>query len=147
MRIHDLQPPEGSRRRPKRVGRGTGSGHGKTSGRGQKGQGARSGGTKGAAFEGGQMPLVRRVPKRGFKNPFRKEFEEVKLEALNRFEQGTRVTPEVLREAGLVKKMRDGIKILGNGELNVALEVSAHRFTRSARAKIEAAGGKVEVIG
>ncbi|BAS29069.1 50S ribosomal protein L15 [Limnochorda pilosa] len=147
MRIHDVKPPEGSRRRPKRVGRGIGSGHGKTSGRGQKGQGARSGGTKGPAFEGGQMPLVRRVPKRGFKNLFRKEFEEVKLEALNRFEPGTRVTPDVLRQAGLVKKQREGIKILGNGDLQVALEVSAHRFTQSAREKIEAAGGKVEVIG
>lgn len=147
MRIHDLTPPEGSRHRRKRVGRGIGSGYGKTSGRGQKGQGARSGGGKGPYFEGGQMPLVRRIPKRGFTNPFRKEYEEVKLQDLNRFPAGTRVTPELLREVGLVRKQRDGIKILGNGELHVALEVSAHRFTESARQKIEAAGGKVEVIG
>jgi len=122
------------------------SGWGKTSGRGHKGQGQRSGGGKGPYFEGGQMPLVRRLPKRGFNNVLRKEYAEVKLEDLNRFAAGTVVTPELLVESGLVKNAFDGIKILGNGELRQALTVKAHRFTNSAAAKIEQAGGKVEVI-
>ena len=146
MRLHELKPAEGSRRKRKRVGRGMASGWGKTSGRGHKGQGQRSGGGKGAYFEGGQTPLVRRLPKRGFNNPLRKVYAEVKLEDLNRFASGTVVTPELLVESGLVKKMHDGIKILGNGEIKQALTVQAHRFTNSAAAKIEEAGGRVEVI-
>jgi large subunit ribosomal protein L15 len=146
VRLHELKPAEGSRRKRKRVGRGMASGWGKTSGRGHKGQGQRSRGGKGAYFEGGQTPLVRRLPKRGFNNPLRKVYAEVKLEDLNRFASGTVVTPELLVESGLVKKMHDGIKILGNGEIKQALTVQAHRFTNSAAAKIEEAGGKVEVI-
>lgn len=146
MRLHELKPAEGSRHKRKRVGRGMASGWGKTSGRGHKGQGQRSGGGKGPYFEGGQTPLVRRLPKRGFNNPTRKVYAEVKLEDLNRFAPGTVVTPELLLESGLVKKVYDGIKILGNGEINQALTVQAHRFTNSAAAKIEQAGGKVEVI-
>lgn len=146
MRIHELKPAEGSTHRRKRVGRGTGSGFGKTSGRGHKGQGARSGGGKGAYFEGGQTPLVRQLPKRGFTNVFQKVYAEVKLNDLNRFAPGTVVTPELLMESGLVNKVNDGIKILGNGEINQALTVQAHSFTKSAAAKIEEAGGKVEVI-
>jgi len=146
VRLHELKPAEGSTHKRKRVGRGMASGWGKTSGRGHKGQGQRSGGGKGPYFEGGQMPLVRRLPKRGFNNVLRKEYAEVKLEDLNRFAAGTVVTPELLVESGLVKNAFDGIKILGNGELRQALTVKAHRFTDSAAAKIEQAGGKVEVI-
>jgi len=146
VRLHELKPAEGSRHKRKRVGRGMASGWGKTSGRGHKGQGQRSGGGKGPYFEGGQTPLVRQLPKRGFNNPTRKVYAEVKLEDLNRFAPGTVVTPELLLESGLVKKVYDGIKILGNGEINQALTVQAHRFTNSAAAKIEQAGGKVEVI-
>ncbi len=146
MRIHELKPAEGSTHRKKRVGRGIGSGWGKTSGRGHKGQGQRSGGGKGPYFEGGQTPLVRRLPKRGFTNVFQKVYAEVKLNDLNRFAPGTVITPELLIESGLVKKVNDGIKILGNGEINQALTVQAHSFTKSAAAKIETAGGTVEVI-
>ena len=146
MRIHELKPAEGSRAARKRVGRGIGSGLGKTSGRGHKGQGARSGGGKGPFFEGGQTPLVRRLPKRGFTNVFQKVYAEVKLNDLNRFAPDTVVTPQLLKESGLVKKATDSIKILGNGEINHALTVQAHSFTKSAAAKIEEAGGKVEVI-
>ncbi|MCK9524397.1 MAG: 50S ribosomal protein L15 [Limnochordia bacterium] len=146
MRIHELKPAEGSTHRKKRVGRGIGSGWGKTSGRGHKGQGQRSGGGKGAQFEGGQTPLVRRLPKRGFTNVFQKVYAEVKLNDLNRFAPGTVITPELLVESGLVKKVNDEIKILGNGEINQALTVQAHSFTKSAAAKIEKAGGTVEVI-
>ncbi|EKP94866.1 50S ribosomal protein L15 [Thermaerobacter subterraneus] len=145
--LHELRPAPGARRRPKRVGRGIGSGHGKTAGRGTKGQKARSGGAKGPGFEGGQMPLQRRIPKRGFTNaPFKKEYAVVNVETLNRFEPGTEVTPELLQERGIVKDARDGIKILGDGELKVALTVRAHKFSASARAKIEQAGGRAEVI-
>ncbi|HHU61263.1 MAG: 50S ribosomal protein L15 [Bacillota bacterium] len=146
MRIHELKPAEGSTHRRKRVGRGIASGWGKTSGRGHKGQGQRSGGGKGPYFEGGQTPLVRRLPKRGFTNVFQKVYAEVKLNDLNRFAPGTVVTPELLIESGLVNKVRDGIKILGNGDINQELTVQAHSFTKSAAAKIEKAGGKVEVI-
>jgi len=146
VRLHELQPAAGSRHKRKRVGRGMASGWGKTSGRGHKGQGQRSGGGKGHYFEGGQTPLVRRLPKRGFNNLTQKVYAEVKLEDLNRFAAGTVVTPELLVETGLVKKMQDGVKILGNGELKHALTVKAHRFTNSAAAKIEQAGGTVEVI-
>jgi len=146
VRIHELKPAEGSTHRRKRVGRGIGSGWGKTSGRGHKGQGQRAGGGKGPYFEGGQTPLVRRLPKRGFTNVFQKVYAEVKLNDLNRFAPGTVITPELLIESGLVKKVNDGIKILGNGEINQALTVQAHSFTKSAAAKIEKAGGTVEVI-
>ncbi|NLM38479.1 MAG: 50S ribosomal protein L15 [Firmicutes bacterium] len=146
MRIHELQPAENSRSSRKRVGRGIGSGLGKTSGRGQKGQHSRSGGGKAPYFEGGQTPLVRRLPKRGFTNIFQLQYAEVNVGELNCFEPGTVVTPQLLKEAGLVKKIKDGIKILGDGELNHALTVQAHKFTKSATAKIEEAGGKVEVI-
>ncbi|OUM87971.1 MAG: 50S ribosomal protein L15 [Bacillus thermozeamaize] len=146
MKLHELQPAPGSRTPRKRVGRGTSSGHGKTSGRGQKGQKARSGGGTRPGFEGGQNPLIRRIPKRGFTNPHKKEYATVKVEELNRFEQGTVVTPELLKESGLIKQIKDGVKILGNGELNVPLTVKVHKFTRTAVQKIEAAGGKTEVI-
>lgn len=147
MRLHELKPHPGARRRAKRVGRGTGSGHGKTSGRGQKGQGARSGGKKQPWFEGGQTPLVRRVPKRGFKNPFRTEYAVVNVADLaRRFEDGAAVTPESLDERGLIRGRDRLVKILGDGELSRPLEVRAHAFSRSAVSKIEAAGGKVEVL-
>jgi large subunit ribosomal protein L15 len=146
VRTHDLGPAPGSKHPPKRVGRGVGSGHGKTSGKGHKGQKARSGHGKGPRFEGGQMPLSMRLPKRGFKNPFRKVFALVNLSALGRFEPGTVVTPELLKEKGVISNLRDGVKVLGGGELDRALTVRAHRFSRSAAERIEAAGGKAEVI-
>ena len=146
MRLHDLYPAEGSTKKAKRVGRGTGSGHGKTSTRGHKGQKARSGGGVRPGFEGGQMPLYRRLPKRGFTNIFKKVYEVINVDQLNVFEDNSLVTPELLIEKGFVKGAKDGIKILGNGELNVKLEVSAHAFSKSAIEKIEAAGGKAEVI-
>ena len=135
MKLYDLHPAEGSRTAPKRVGRGAGSGLGKTSGRGHKGQKARSGGGVRPGFEGGQMPLIRRIPKRGFYNPFS-----------THFEAGSVVDFAALKAAGLVKKELDGLKVLGEGELNVALTVKAAKFTQTAREKIEAAGGKAEVI-
>ncbi|HEX7063619.1 MAG TPA: 50S ribosomal protein L15 [Bacillales bacterium] len=146
MKLHELHPAEGSRKNRKRVGRGPGSGSGKTSGRGQKGQNSRSGGGVRPGFEGGQMPLIKRLPKRGFKNPTRKEYATVNIEALNRFEEGTEVTPELLLETRLVRKEQDGIKVLGNGELNVSLKVKAHKFSASAKQAIESAGGNAEVI-
>ena len=147
MRIHELKPAPGSKTSPKRVGRGIGSGLGKTAGKGHKGQKARSGGGKGPYFEGGQTPLQRRLPKRGFSNAvFRRVYAEVNIEDLNRFAPDSVITPELLRESGLVKQMYDGVKILGNGELKNALTVRAHGFSKSAAAKIEKAGGKVEVI-
>jgi large subunit ribosomal protein L15 len=146
MRLNELYPAEGSTKKPKRVGRGIGSGMGKTSTRGHKGQKARSGGGVRPGFEGGQMPLVRRVPKRGFTNIFKKQFAIVNVEDLNEFQDGTTVTPELLKEAGLIKNVKDGVKILGNGELTAKVTVSAHYFSQSAKAKIEAAGGKAEVI-
>ncbi len=147
MRLHELGPAPGARTVGRRAGRGIGSGLGKTSGRGQKGQKSRSGGGKGPYFEGGQTPLQRRLPKRGFTNIFKKVYREVKLEDLSRFEEGTVVTPEMMVAAGIVRKDGpDGIKVLGNGNIEKALTVQAHGFTKSAAAKIEAAGGKVEVI-
>ena len=147
MKLHELSPAPGSRKARKRAGRGIGSGLGKTSGRGQKGQKSRSGGGKGPHFEGGQTPLQRRLPKRGFTNIFAKVYSEVKLQDLNCFEGGTIVTPEMMIEKGLVRKLApDGVKVLGNGDIEKALTVKAHGFTKSAAAKIEAAGGKVEVI-
>jgi large subunit ribosomal protein L15 len=146
MALNNLRPAKGSVRNRKRVGRGPGSGLGKTSGRGEKGQKSRSGYSRKVGFEGGQMPLHRRVPKRGFTNPFRKEYAEVNLERLEAFEAGTIVTPEVLREHGLVKSFRDGVKILAKGKLTKALTVRAHKFSAKAQEEIGKAGGKAEVI-
>ena len=147
MKLHELQPAAGSKKARTRVGRGLGSGLGKTSGRGQKGQKSRSGGGVRSGFEGGQMPLYRRLPKRGFNNVFAKQYAEVNVEQLNRFEDGATVDPVALIEAGILKNVRDGIRILGNGSLETKnLTVIANGFTKSAEEKITAAGGKVEVI-
>ncbi|AWB46118.1 50S ribosomal protein L15 [Paenibacillus sp. CAA11] len=146
MKLHELSPAPGSRKERKRVGRGTSSGMGKTSGRGHKGQNARSGGGVRPGFEGGQNPLYRRLPKRGFVNPTRKEYAIVNIEELNSFAADTEVTPELLFEQGIVKNAKSGIKILGNGEVTVKLTVKANKFSQSAVEKIEAAGGKTEVI-
>lgn len=146
MKLHELSPAPGSRHARKRVGRGPGSGTGKTSGRGQKGQNSRSGGGVRPGFEGGQNPIYRRLPRRGFTNIFRKEYAVVNLEQLNRFADGTEVNPQVLMESGLVNNPMDGIKILGNGALNVKLTVKANKFSQSAIEKIQAAGGQTEVI-
>lgn len=146
MRLDELQPAEGSKFKAKRVGRGISSGTGKTSGKGHKGQNARSGGGVRPGFEGGQMPLYRRLPKRGFKNIFAKQYVAVNVEQLEKFEDGTTVTPELLKEAGVVSKTLDGIKILGRGELTKNLTVQAAKFTQSAAEKIEKAGGKAEVM-
>ncbi|OIJ17156.1 50S ribosomal protein L15 [Anaerobacillus alkalidiazotrophicus] len=146
MKLHELKPAEGSRKERNRVGRGIGSGNGKTAGRGHKGQNSRSGGGVRPGFEGGQNPLYRRLPKRGFTNPTRKEYAILNLDQLNRFEDGTEVTPELLLETGTVSNAKDGIKILGNGKLEVKLTVKANKFSASAVEAIEAAGGKTEVI-
>ena len=147
MKLHELQPAAGSKKTRTRVGRGLGSGLGKTSGRGQKGQNSRSGGGVRSGFEGGQMPLYRRLPKRGFNNVFAKQCAEVNVEQLNRFEDGATVDPVALIEAGILKNVRDGIRILGNGTLETKnLTVIANGFTKAAEEKITAAGGKVEVI-
>lgn len=147
MKLHDVQPKAGARQARKRIGRGHGSGMGKTSGRGHKGAKSRSGYKHKAVFEGGQMPLVRRIPKRGFSNyHFRKPWAEVNLDQLSRFAAGSTVDPEALAGAGLVKGTYDGIVILGRGEVEGALTVKAHRFSKSAAEKIEAAGGTAEVI-
>ncbi|MPM49778.1 50S ribosomal protein L15 [bioreactor metagenome] len=146
MRLHELRPAEGSKKSPKRVGRGTGSGWGKSAGKGQKGQNSRSGGGVRPGFEGGQMPLYRRLPKRGFTNIFAKEYTCINVDRLNIFENGTEVTPELLVQTGMVKKVNDGIKILGNGNLEKNLTVKANKISKAAAEKIEAAGGKVEVI-
>ena len=146
MKLHELRPAPGTNKAPKRKGRGAGSGLGKTGGRGQNGQGSRSGGGVRPGFEGGQMPLHRRLPKRGFTNIFSKEYAEVKLSDLNAFEDGTEITPELLLETRIIRKELDGVKILGNGEISKNLTIKAHKFTKSAAQKIEAAGGKAEVI-
>lgn len=146
MRLNQLSPAEGAVKTSKRKGRGPASGLGKTSGRGQKGQKSRSGGGVRPGFEGGQMPLTRRLPKRGFTNIFAKVYNEVNLGQLDIFEEDTVVTPQLLMEKGIIKKEKDGVKILGNGELNTKLTVKAHKFTKAAQEKIEAAGGKAEVI-
>ena len=146
MKLHELQYTEGARKTRKRVGRGTSSGTGKTAGRGQKGQGARSGGGKKPGFEGGQTPLFMRLPKRGFTNFNKLEYAIVNLDQLNTFEAGTVVCPKALKEVGLIKKELDGVKVLGNGTLEKAITVKAHKFSKSALAAIEAAGGKTEVI-
>jgi large subunit ribosomal protein L15 len=146
MKLHELQPAEGSRHTRKRVGRGIGSGTGKTAGKGHKGQNARSGGGVRPGFEGGQNPLFRRLPKRGFNNINRKEYAIVSLDALNRFEEGTVVTPELLKETGVISALRDGVKVLANGELTVKLTVKAHKFSGAAAEKIAQVGGTAEVI-
>ena len=145
MKLHELQPAAGSTTAPKRLGRGVGSQLGKTSGKGHKGAKARSGGGKRPGFEGGQMPLTRRLPKRGFTNIFGKEYAIVNVSALNVFEDGTVVTAETLVAAGLIKKTLDGVKVLGGGDLQKKLTVSVDKVTESAKQKIEAIGGKVEV--
>ena len=146
MKINELSPAAGSRRGRKRVGRGPGSGHGKTSCRGHKGQNSRSGGGVRPGFEGGQMPIHRRLPKRGFKNPFRTEYSVVNVGDLSRFEPNTQLDPDALKEAGLVWKMLDGVKLLGSGEISHPLVVRIHKVSQSAREKIEGAGGKVEIL-
>ena len=146
VELSNLKPPRGSRQRRKRAGRGIGSGLPKTAGRGNKGQKSRSGYTRRRGFEGGQMPLHRRIPKRGFHNPGRKEFSVVNLGSLNAFSAGETVTPDLLRGRGLIRRAHDPIKVLGDGDLKVALTVQAHAFSGSAREKISAAGGKVEVL-
>jgi len=146
MRLEELKPAAGATKKSKRVGRGVGSGSGKTAGKGHKGQKARSGGVKGAGFEGGQMPLQRRLPKRGFTNIFLKEYSVVNLQDLEAMTGADPITPEVLMQRGLIKDMKNGVKVLGTGELKVKLTVRAHKFSKSAMEKIQAAGGKAEVI-
>ena len=146
MKLHDLKPAVGATTAPKRLGRGTGSGLGKTSGKGHKGAKARSGGGKRPGFEGGQMPLTMRLPKRGFTNKWRVEYATVNVDRLNIFEDGEVVSPVELVQAGILKNVQDGVKILGNGEITRKLTVKATRFTQTAKEKIEAAGGKVEVF-
>ena len=146
MKLHDLKPAVGATTAPKRLGRGTGSGLGKTSGKGHKGAKARSGGGKRPGFEGGQMPLTMRLPKRGFTNKWRVEYATVNVDRLNIFEDGEVVSPVELIQAGILKNVQDGVKILGNGEIPKKLTVQANKFTATAKEKIEAAGGKVEVF-
>ncbi|PMC34147.1 50S ribosomal protein L15 [Bacillus sp. UMB0899] len=146
MKLHELKPAEGSRKTRNRVGRGIGSGNGKTAGKGHKGQNARSGGGVRPGFEGGQTPLFQRLPKRGFTNINRKDYAIVNLDVLNRFEDGTEVTPEFLLETGVVSNAKSGVKILGNGQLEKKLTVKANKFSASAKEAIESAGGTAEVI-
>lgn len=146
MKLHEIKPARGSTKRRKVVGRGRGSGHGTTAGRGGKGQTARTGSSIPAWFEGGQMPLIRRLPKRGFTNIFKKNYAIINIEILDRFESGQEVTPALLVSQGLVRSRNDGVKVLGTGALTKTLTVHAHKFSQSAAAKIEAAGGKVQVI-
>ncbi len=147
MKLHNLTPHSGSTKSSKRLGRGPGSGLGKTSGRGEKGQKARSGGGVRPGFEGGQTPLFRRIPKRGFSNaPFKKVYAVINLDELNKFEEGALITPEILKEMGLVKQQKQGLKVLGTGNLEKKLHVKAHKFSKTALAKIEKMGGKAEVI-
>ena len=146
MKLHELRAVPGATKAPKRKGRGTATGQGKTAGRGMNGQKSRSGGGVRLGFEGGQMPLYRRIPKRGFTNLFGTEYTAINVEELNRFEAGTEVTPELIIETGMAKQVKDGIKILGNGDITKKLTVQANKFSKTAIEKIEAAGGKVEVI-
>lgn len=146
MRLHELKAPEGATKAPKRIGRGQGTGWGTTAGRGMNGQNSRSGGGVRLGFEGGQMPLYRRLPKRGFNNKWAKEYSEINVKDLNRFEDGTVVDLELLVQSGIVKQVKDGVKVLGNGELEKKLTVKAAKFSKSAAEKIEKAGGKVEVL-
>jgi large subunit ribosomal protein L15 len=148
MKINELKPAEGSKRRPKRIGRGLGSGHGRTSTKGHKGQKARSGGAKGAGFEGGQMPLQRRLPKRGFSNvSFKKEYAIVNLDVIDKIsEEVDIITPEILLQKGVIKKLKEGLKVLGNGDIKKAVIIKTHAISKTARQKIENQGGKVEVL-
>jgi large subunit ribosomal protein L15 len=146
MKLHEIEPARGSTKRRKVVGRGRGSGHGTTAGRGGKGQTARTGSSIPAWFEGGQMPLIRRLPKRGFTNIFKKNYAIINIEILDRFESGQEVTPALLVSQGLIRSRNDGVKVLGTGTLTKTMTVHAHKFSQSAAAKIEAAGGKVQVI-
>lgn len=146
MKLHELSPSEGSKKKAFRVGRGHGSGNGKTSGRGQKGQNSRSGGGVRPGFEGGQMPIYRRLPKRGFTNIFAKKYTSINVEDLNKFENGAEITAEMLKENGVIKKINDGLVVLGRGDLNKKLTIKAKRFSKIAEEKINAAGGKAEVI-
>ena len=147
MKLHELKPSEGAFKTSKRLGRGTSSGHGKTSGKGHKGQNARSGGGVRPGFEGGQLPLFRRLPKRGFSNkPFKVEYATINVSDLEKFENGAEITPEMLKDMGILKNQLDGVKILGNGELTKKLTVKANKFSKTAVEKIEAIGGKAEVI-
>ncbi len=146
MDLSSLKPPEGSRKKRKRVGRGTGSGHGKTSCRGSKGQNSRSGGRAKPGFEGGQMPLLRRLPKRGFYNIFKKDIIAVNIEQLNKFPEGSVIDSNTLISSGIIKNKGDGIKILGKGSIDYPLLLKVDRISRSAREKIESAGGSIEVI-
>ncbi|UCF56776.1 MAG: 50S ribosomal protein L15 [Deltaproteobacteria bacterium] len=146
MRVHNLSPVKGSRKRKKRVGRGPGSGHGKTSCRGHKGQKSRSGGSIPPGFEGGQMPLQRRLPKRGFTNIFKKHYVLINVRDLERFSPNSDLDIEALKDAGLVKRVKDGVKLLGDGEISHPVVIKVNKVTKTAREKIEAAGGKVEII-
>jgi len=146
MKLHELKAAEGSTKNRKRRGRGTASGQGKTGGRGSNGQNSRSGGGTRPGFEGGQMPLYRRIPKRGFTNIWKKEYAVLNIEDLNKFEAGTVVTPELLAEIGMVKQVKDGVKILGTGAIDKSITVKAHKFSKTAIDKIESVGGKTEVI-
>ena len=146
LKLHELKAPPGSKRNPRRKGRGTGTGQGKTAGRGENGQNSRSGGGVRLGFEGGQMPLYRRLPKRGFTNIWRTEYEIVNVEALDVFDDGAEITKEVLIERGLIRKSKNGVKVLGNGEIGKKLNVKADKFSKSAREKIEASGGKAEEL-
>jgi large subunit ribosomal protein L15 len=147
MRLHDLRPPKGARKNPKRVGRGEGSGLGKTSGKGHKGQRSRSGGGVRPGFEGGQMPLQRRLPKRGFTNIFKKRFDLVNLRDLDRFESGSIIDPEGLAAAGLIRKADNKVKLLGDGRIEKPLTLKVHSVSAKAREAVEAAGGTVEMLG
>ena len=147
MKLHELEKNAGAKQRRKRLGCGSGSGHGKTSGKGQKGQNSRSGGGVAPTFEGGQLPLYRRLPKRGFNNHmFRTEYAVINVEDLNRFKDGTTVTPALLKEEGIVKKQLNGIKVLGNGKLEKKLTIQAHKFSKSALERVKESGSKAEVI-
>lgn len=147
MKLHDLKPAPGAKKKRKRIGRGPGSGHGKTATKGHKGLLARSGGGKRPGFEGGQMPLIRRLPKFGFTNPFRTEYAVINVSTFERWSGGETVTPQAMVDAGLVKRKTLPIKILGNGALKRSLVIQAHKFSKSAEEKIRSAGGRVEVIG
>jgi large subunit ribosomal protein L15 len=146
MKLQDIKSPPGANKKIKRVGRGPGSGHGKTSTRGHKGQKARSGGGVRPGFEGGQMPLQRRIPKRGFTNIFKKEYAILNVKDLNIFEDGTEITPGLLKAEGLIKEIKDGVKLLGDGDLEKRLIIKVHKISRQAQEKVSARGGRVEVI-
>ncbi|MFO7987679.1 MAG: 50S ribosomal protein L15 [Desulfatiglandaceae bacterium] len=146
MKVHELSPTEGSRKKKKRIGRGVGSGHGRTSCRGHKGQLSRSGGRTRPGFEGGQMPIQRRLPKRGFHNQFRKVYNIINIADLDRFESDAHIDFDALKASGLAKKRADGIKLLGDGEISRPLVVKVHKTSQTAREKIEAAGGRVEIV-